>query len=233
MPDNKTCAVIFDMDGTLLNTLADIAHSINSALQRHGFPTHPTDSYRMMVGFGLRQSVARAIEAGKPLASDSEAGEEVTKELLDLMAVEAQTAYAADPVSRTGFYDGMAGLLTSLADRGVPMAVLSNKPDRLVQLIGQEFLGQWNFRGILGARDGSPRKPDPTTALQLAEKMEAKPAEVLFLGDSDIDMITAGRAGMLAVGALWGFRDADELWAAGAQTVVNHPEEILSIVNGR
>ena len=232
MPDNKIRAVIFDMDGTLLNTLADIAHSINSALQRHGFQTHAADSYRMMVGFGLRRSVARAIEAGKPLAADGETGEEVTEELLDLMAAEAQTAYAADPVSRTGFYDGMAGLLTSLADRGIPMAVLSNKPDRLVQLIAQEFLSQWNFRGILGARDGSPRKPDPTTALEVAGEMEAEPTEVLFLGDSDIDMITARRAGMLAVGALWGFRDAEELWAAGAQTVVNHPEEVLSLVNG-
>ena len=228
MPDNKICAVIFDMDGTLLNTLADIAHSINSALQRHGFPTHPADAYRMMVGSGMRPSVERAIEAG-----GGESNEEVTDQLIDRMVAEVNSAYAADPVSRTGFYDGIAGLLTSLADRGIPMAVLSNKPDILVQLIAREFFSQWNFRGILGVREGFPKKPDPTIALEFAGRMEADRAEVLFLGDSDIDMLTARRAGMLAVGALWGFRDADELWTAGAQEVVNHPEEILSLVNGR
>jgi len=228
MPDNKIHAVIFDMDGTLLNTLADIAHSINSILQQHGFSPHPPDSYRMMVGSGLRLAVARAIEAGS-----GQHGEEPAGELIDLMAEEVGAAYAADPASRTSFYDGIAGLLTSLADRGTPMSILSNKPDGLVQLIEREFLSQWSFRGILGARDGSPKKPDPTTALELANRMGADPAEVLFLGDSGIDMMTARQAGMLAVGALWGFRGADELWSAGAVAVVNHPEEILSLVNGR
>lgn len=226
MPENKIRAVIFDMDGTLLNTLADIAHSINCVLQLHGYQAHPVDSYRVIVGSGLRLTVERAIAA-------SETSEQATGELIDLMVGEVQSAYAADPVSRTRFYDGMEAVLTALADRGIPMAVLSNKPDELVHLVAHEFLTRWNFREILGQREGSPKKPDPTTALELAEHLETEPAEILFLGDSDIDMITARRADMLAVGALWGFRDADELWTAGAQEVVNHPEEILLLVNGR
>ncbi|MEE8441428.1 MAG: HAD family hydrolase [Spirochaetia bacterium] len=228
MSDTKIRAVMFDMDGTLLNTLADIANSINSILQQHGFSTHRADSYRLMVGAGLRLTVEQAIEAG-----EGENNGQVTDQLIDLMVAEVQTAYAADPTSRTRLYDGIAGMLTALEDRGIPMAVLSNKPDGLVQLVAREFLGPWNFRRILGARDGSPKKPDPTTALGLAGHLETHPTDILLLGDSEIDMMTARRAGMLAVGALWGFRDADELWSTGARVVVTHPEEVLSLVNGR
>ena len=241
MPARKIGAVIFDLDGTLLNTLPDIAHSINWALQLHGFPPHPDDSYRLMVGSGMRISVRRAIETGRAAIRggesprlDQDAGvEPVTDELIDRMVAEVNAAYAAAPAGRTTFYDGIQLLLNTIVDRGIPMAVLSNKPDQLVQPIATELLGTWEFHRILGQQDGCAKKPDPATALEIAAAMKVEPARVLFLGDSDIDMITARRAGMFATGASWGFRDADELWATGALAVVSHPSEVVSLLNGR
>jgi phosphoglycolate phosphatase len=240
MPDNKIRAVIFDMDGTLLNTLPDIARSINSALTQHGFPSQPDESYRQIVGSGMRTSVMRAIQAGgstnpggeSPQVVSDPPSEPVTDQLIDRMVLEVNAAYAAAPAARTTFYDGVRELLNSIAERELPMSILSNKPDVLVQQIVRELLGDWDFRRILGQKDGHPTKPDPATALETAAAMKVGPADVLFLGDSDIDMITSLRAGMFATGAAWGFRDAAELWAAGAMAVVNHPSEVVSLVNG-
>lgn len=238
MPDNQIRAVIFDMDGTLLDTLADIAHSINSTLGRHGFPPQPVAAYRKMVGSGMRQSVLRAlglddaqqfgtqpsISGGSPPVSD---------DLVAEMVGEVNDTYAADPVGRTRFYDGVPEMLNEISSRSVPMAVLSNKPDRLVRIIATRFLDPWDFTDVLGQRDGFPKKPDPAAARSIAGGLGTDPANILFLGDSDIDIVTARRAGMLAVGALWGFRDRTELVRAGADAVVSHPREVMDLLDDR
>ena len=239
MPANRIRAVIFDLDGTLLNTLPDIAYSINHALGQRGFATHPDDSYRTMVGSGMRVSVTRALEAagiapgriGSPTPDDAPVGPAVAPELIESIVADVNETYAADPVSRTTYYDGIRDLLGTLASRGVPMAVLSNKPDLLVQAIAREYLAEWGFARVLGQRDELPSKPDPQTALEIAREMKVSPDQVIFVGDSDIDMETAHRAGMVAVGAAWGFRGAAELRSAGARIIVGHPSEILSLVS--
>ena len=221
MPENGIGAVIFDLDGTLLDTLADIAYSINSTLERHGLPVHPVDSFRRMVGSGFRNTVEMAV-AGGPF-----------EDHIDALASEASRAYADDPVSRTRFYDGIEQLLDALRNQGIPFAVLSNKPDYLVQILAREFFAGHGFTHICGHRDGLPRKPDPTTALHLAGVLGCDPSEVLFLGDTDIDMMTARNAGMKAIGAAWGFRDSEELVAAGAEAVLSCPEEVMAYMAGQ
>lgn len=238
MPDNQIRAVIFDMDGTLLDTLADIAHSINSTLGRHGFPPHPVAAYRTMVGSGMRQSVLRALglddRAAVGAVPERAGGSaRVSDDLVTRMVDEVNETYAADPVGRTGFYDGVPEMLNEISSRSVPMAVLSNKPDRLVQIIAGRFLDRWSFTEIRGQRDGFPKKPDPAAAHALAEGLGIEPANILFLGDSDIDILTARRAGMMAVGALWGFRDRAELVQAGADAVVSHPREVVDLLDDR
>jgi phosphoglycolate phosphatase len=221
MPDKPVRAVIFDLDGTLLNTLPDIAYSINSRLEANGYATHPADAFKRMVGSGIVTAVRRALAAGN---GDAPPG------VAEQIAREVNETYARNPAGHTVFYDGMRELLDRLQRHSVPMAVLSNKPHELVVLIADELLGDWEFVGIHGQREGVPKKPDPTVALTLARQMHASPGEVLFLGDSDIDMQTAANAGMVAAGAAWGFRGAEELAMAGASVVVNEPLEVAGLI---
>lgn len=220
MPDQIIRAVIFDLDGTLFNTLADIAYSINSVLEKHELPTHDPDDYRQMVGSGIRVAVERAI-----------APQKVDDVLLEEIIADVSATYASDPAGRTSFYEGIEDLLDELSARKVPMSVLSNKPDPLVQSICDKLLGRWEFMSIAGQSDGSPRKPDPAVALEMAKKMQVAASQVMFLGDSDIDMVTAQNGGMLAAGAGWGFRGVEELRRAGARVVFDRPGEIVSYLN--
>lgn len=215
-----TRAVIFDLDGTLLDTLSDIASAMNRVLARHAMPEHAVDAYRTMVGSGLRVLVARAVP-DEARADDS---------LVASMAGELREAYAADPVVRTKAYDGVDELLASLGGMGLPMAVLSNKADPLVQRIVRELFDVSIFRLVQGMRDDVPAKPDPTSALAIARALEVEPADVVYLGDSDVDVRTARNAGMVAVGAGWGFRGEAELVAAGADAVIDRPIDLVELI---
>jgi len=218
MPGIGARAVIFDLDGTLLDTLPDIARCINSVLEEHGFRPHPADAYRRMIGSGLRTALERALE-----------GQRGTADVVSLTR-EVDRVYAEDPVSGSRFYSGVPDVLTELSARRVPMSILSNKPDHLVQLVADHFFGPWQFTRIVGHVDGMPRKPDAAAPLAVAEAMGAEPKDVIFLGDSDIDMLTAEAAGMMAVGAGWGFRGSEELSAAGASIVLSEVKELLLLV---
>lgn len=223
MPREHPKAVLFDLDGTLLDTLADIAAAMNTALEHHGFPPHPVDAYRSMVGSGLRALVERALGRER---------ERVPEETVASLAGELRDYYTRHATDRTVCYDGVPELLDALARREIPCAVLSNKADALVQQIVGELLSGWEFRAVMGLREGAPAKPDPATALEAADALGVEPGAVLYLGDSDVDMETAIRAGMLPVGAGWGFRGAEELRRAGAVVVVEHPADVLPLLNG-
>jgi phosphoglycolate phosphatase len=210
-------AIIFDLDGTLLDTLADIAGGINTALRERGMATHPVESYRRMVGSGLQVLVERAT------GSDD-------SELVSGIASRVREIFASDPIGRTRPYPGIIELLTDLADTGVPTAVLSNKPHALTVQIIDGVLGDHRFASVLGQRDTVLPKPDPSSALESARAMGVDPSSVLFLGDSDVDMITATRAGMYAVGVAWGFRSVPELVDAGARAIVSHPDEVRRLI---
>jgi len=212
-------AVLFDLDGTLLDTLADLADSGNWALGQLGFAEHPTESYKYFVGDGVENLARRALPAGRSDAATVARCAELVRE-----------AYARRWAEKTRPYRGIPELLDALVMRGMPMAVLSNKPDDFTRLCVERLLPRWRFAEIVGARASLARKPDPAGALLIAERLGVAPAEVLYLGDTNTDMQTAVAAGMFPVGALWGFRTADELTASGAQRLVGSPRELVELL---
>jgi phosphoglycolate phosphatase len=209
-------AVLFDLDGTLVDSLEDIADSMNAVLARLGVPEHPVDAYRYFVGEGMEMLVRRALPDGR---------DDDTTLTSALLAVRAE--YAKRSVRKTRPYPGIPELLDTLAGREIPVAVLSNKPHApTLDLVGR-LLGSWSFAAVLGAGPDRPRKPDPAGAFEIAGELGIAPTEWFYLGDTATDMQTARAAGMGAVGVLWGFRTADELTAAGAELLLPHPLDLL------
>ncbi len=209
-------AVIFDLDGTLADTIEDLAGSVNRSLRRRGFPEHDFAEYKLMVGEGFRLLVERALPEG---ARDGR--------FVDEAAAEAAADYAERCLDMTRPYPGIAELLAALAERGAATAVLSNKPDVLTRKIVEALFPGSPFRIVRGETELFPRKPDPASALDIAAGLGASSSETIYLGDSAVDMRTAKAALFAAVGAAWGFRGEAELRAAGADAVIAHPLDLL------
>jgi len=212
-------AVIFDLDGTLLDTLEDLAGAGNRVLRRAGLPEHPVDAYRYFVGEGLVMLIRRILPADLR-----------EQDRVERFVREFREEYGRSWEDRTRLYDGIATLLTGLREKNVSLNILSNKPHDFTLLCVREFLAAWTFDVVLGHRQGLPRKPDPAGALKIARTIGCEPAEILYLGDTATDMRTAAAAGMLPVGVLWGFREADELRENGAAVLVNHPTEVAELL---
>ncbi|MGV1099202.1 HAD family hydrolase [Thiovibrio sp. JS02] len=211
--------VLFDLDGTLLDSLADLAGSMNTVLRRHGYPVHPIDAYRYFVGEGVVKLVERSLPKNRK-----------TPEKIAQCADEMRREYAGRWAETTKPYAGIPELLDALSQRGIPMAILSNKPDDFTREIVKSLLGKWDFAMVAGAREGIPRKPDPAGALAVADKLRIPPDNFLFVGDSNIDMHTARGATMFAVGVLWGFRTEEELKAGGAQALLARPSDLCRLL---
>ncbi len=212
-------AVLFDLDGTLLDTLEDLAVSANRVLADRGYPTHPIDAYRWFVGDGSALLITRA------LPPSERAPENIQACLEAFMADYQHNWHAA-----TRPYEGIIALLGELARRRLPMAVVTNKPHRFTELMLAHYFQDVPFRCALGQRDGVPKKPDPAQALTAAQQIGVAPGACLFLGDSAVDMQTAQRAGMAPIGAGWGFRPRSELIEAGAAQVLAQPHEMLALL---
>ncbi|HDQ40317.1 MAG TPA: HAD family hydrolase [Desulfonatronum sp.] len=217
MTEHQQRGVIFDLDGTLLNTLEDLAESMNIVLSQMGWSTHPTEAYRKFVGNGMDMLVQRALP-------EKHRQKSTATECLRAMRRE----YARRWAKTTRPYSGITALLDQLASQQCPMAVLSNKPDDATQEMVKHFFPRVDFHGIAGAQTGKPKKPDPAMALQLSEIMGLSPGATLFLGDSNTDIQTARAAGMVALGAGWGFRGPAELLDAGAAEVLDAPLKLLN-----
>jgi phosphoglycolate phosphatase len=215
MSQRVTRAALFDLDGTLLDTLEDLADAGNTVLAAMGFPTHPTDAYRYLVGEGVEMLGRRALPP-----------EQTDGDLLQRFVVEMRRVYAERSTAKTRPYEGVPAMLDRLTRQGIPLAILSNKPDDSTQELARALLPSWRFEVVRGARSDVPRKPDPTAALQIACRLGVAPEDFLYLGDSGTDMRTATAAGMFAVGALWGFRDEQELRENGADALARHPSEV-------
>ena len=213
----KIRAVLFDLDGTLADSLADLANATNWALAQLGCPTHPVDSYRCKVGDGTRELCARALPADRQALQD---------EVLRLM----RQRYDLHCFDLTRLYPGILELVTALDKRGLRLAVLSNKPDDFTKRVIARYFQPSPFAVVRGQLPDVPLKPDPTAARQIAQKLGIPPAHWLYLGDTNTDMRTARAAGMHAVGVLWGFRDRAELVKSGAEHVVAKPEDVLALV---
>ena len=212
-------AVLFDLDGTLLDTLQDISDATNAALGKLGFPLHNIQTYRHFMGEGM---VALAFKA----LPDSFRNSDTINQLSAYIVKEYSIRWA----DHTQPFLGIPELLDALVERGMKMAVLSNKPHEFAVEQVEKLLPHWNFSTVIGASGAIPRKPDPTGALEISKKLQVSPAEFLYLGDTDIDMKTATAAGMYPVGALWGFDNADELLAGGAKAVIQRPAELLPLL---
>ncbi len=213
--------VIFDLDGTLLDTIGDIADSMNAALHHMGLPGHAVDAYKTFVGEGMELLVRRSLPEGLR-------DEHAVSTCLEHMKRE----YGQRWRHKTRPFEHIPELLDLLTHKGVRMAVLSNKPDAFTRKIVAAVLGSWQFHTVLGMVPGTPRKPDPLSALAIAHALRVEPSGCLFVGDSSFDMITAVRAGMLPVGVLWGYQDRDTLISSGAASLLADPLELLPLLQG-
>ena len=207
-------AVLFDLDGTLTNTLEDIADAMNRSLRLHGLPEWPLDAYRYLVGDGAKKLAERAVRDRQELALS--------------VQQEYQAYYQEHTRVKTQPYDGVPEMLRALQDKGLKLAVFSNKPDADTKNVVAHFFPDIPWAAVRGQVEGIPVKPDPTGALAVAEALQIPPAEFLYLGDTATDMHCAVNAGMLPIGALWGFRTAEELQSSGARQLVQHPMDVLS-----
>lgn len=210
-------AIIFDLDGTLLDSIDDLADSMNAVLKRSSFPVHDTDSYRYFVGTGLTNLVRKA------LPEQFRTGDNIKK-----YTAEMAKEYEARWDKKTRPYEGIIGTLNALSVIGVRMSVLSNKSHRFTEKIVAKLLPANCFEYVFGDREGVPKKPDPAGALEISSLMKVPPECFLYVGDSDTDMITAVSAGMYPAGVKWGFREPDELIRAGAKTILEKPQELLA-----
>ena len=209
-------AVLFDLDGTLVDTLPDITALMNAALEFLGYPALPREQYRSRVGWG-------SLELAR-LSLPEDSRFEVEVSALDS---EFRKRYEAAPALLSAPYEGILESLAELEKRGIPLSILSNKPDKIMRPVLDLMLPDIRFFRALGVREGEPHKPDPASALEIARDLGLPPGDFLFVGDSAVDMKTARNAGMTPVGVAWGYRDPAELRAEGAVRVLERPSELI------
>lgn len=216
----KLC--IFDMDGTLVNTLNSIAYFANRALEHYGLPAIETERYKRMVGNGADVLVQRMIDAVGG-----------TREQYEQVRALYNKSYDDDFLYLTAPYDGVCDLLRELKSNGIKTAILSNKPDSTAQKVSDALFGGTLIDVCRGGRSGVPLKPDPQAVFQLQKALGAAPEECLYIGDTATDIETAKNAGLFSIGVLWGFRDRAELTRAGADAIVADPAEIAALARAR
>jgi phosphoglycolate phosphatase len=215
----RVAAVIFDLDGTLLDTLEDIAAAGNAALAMVGAPPHPPRDFRKFIGEG----VTRLFEQSLP-------PEQQDLTTIARCAAAFQETYSREWNQRSAPYPGVPELLDRLTAHAIKLAVLSNKPHDFTVACVNHYLAAWRFEAVLGPQEGVPRKPDPTGALRILHELHVHPEQCLYVGDSGVDMQTACAAGIHAVGVSWGFRPVEELRASGADIVLAAPGELLALI---
>ena len=209
---------IFDLDGTLANSIYDLADAVNKALTDGGFPTHDYDEYRHLVGNGAKKLIERALPGGSP------------PELRDKIHAAFSENYRACCLDKTKPYDGIPELIGRLRGEGVLCAVASNKPDEFSRYIVESLFGKDVFSVIRGKREGTPVKPAPDIVYSIAAELGCDLKNAVYIGDSDVDVQTAHNAGLECIGCAWGFRGEEELSRAGADYIARKPQEIADII---
>lgn len=212
-------AAIFDLDGTLLDTVHDIAGSANEILEGFGLSSHPVPAYQHFAGDGVEKLFERALPEGKK-----------TSEMIRSCVLEFESVYAKHWRRNSKPFPGIPELLHALREKKMPLAVLSNKMDVFTKLIVEELFPEGTFEIVLGAREGVPKKPDPLAAHEIARGFSLHPEKIFFVGDTSTDMKTASAAGMIPLGVLWGFRDEEELTSTGASQILRTPADMLSLI---
>lgn len=211
--------IIFDLDGTLLNTLEDLASAVNWVCVQHGWTAHSVEEYKYLVGNGAPKLLERVVPPGV----------EITDELRQVTLAEFTERYNAHKEDKTTVYTGMPQALARLKNSGLTLAVLSNKPHEAAFPVVERYY-PGIFDTVQGALPELPVKPDPTLLRKLMEKLGASPADTLFVGDSNVDIRTAKNGGLPGCGVLWGFRTRAELEAEGADFIVETPEDLAELI---
>ena len=214
----KYKAVIFDLDGTLVNSIKDIADAMNIVLKKREYPTYNYETYKTCVGSGVKSLVIKALPDAKPKT------EEVEECLIDMMQV-----YSEVCTNKTKPYEGILELLEALKTKNIKVSVLSNKEDTLTKKISAFLLPDY-LSPVLGLKVEVDKKPNPKVALEICEEIQVKPEETIFVGDTDVDILVAKNANMLPVGVSWGFRDKKGLIEAGATHILEHPLDLMTIL---
>ena len=217
---SKKQLVIFDLDGTLINSVADLGQATNHALQLHGYPTHDLSKYNYFVGNGVTKLIERALPEQ---FRDEATIEKVKSDFLDY--------YMRHKTDLTRPYDGIPELLHALQEKSVKIAVASNKFIAGTQALVKGFFPDIDFCAVLGQREGVPIKPDPYIANEALQLAGVDRGDCLYVGDTATDMQTASNAGLESVGVSWGFRPVSELKDAGAAHIIDKPAELLSLVD--
>lgn len=223
-------AVIFDMDGTLLDSLQGICNAMNTLLKEMNYPVHSLKEYRYFVGDGINDLIKRALPPQWHHEIEIENEDEKQELELQRLASEYRQIYSKVWPKKSPPYQGIIELLEKMEEFKIKKAILSNKSDDFTKLMAQKLLPSIHFDKVFGVRAGIPRKPHPKSALEIAAHWNLKPEEIIFLGDSGIDMETGINAKMFSVGVMWGFRDKNELIAKGAQKIIHHPMDLLEIL---
>ncbi len=211
--------IIFDLDGTLLNTLEDLAAAVNWVCAQHGWTAHSVEEYKYFVGNGAPKLLERVVPPGV----------EITEELRRVTLAEFTERYNAHKEDKTTVYAGMPQALARLKASGLTLAVLSNKPHEAARPVVDRYY-PGIFTAVQGALPDLPVKPDPTLLRKLMEKLGAVPTNTLFVGDSNVDIWTAKNGGLTGCGVLWGFRTRAELEAEGADFIVETPEDLTELI---
>lgn len=210
--------IIFDLDGTLVNSLDDLAAAANQALKKHGFPIHENEKYKYFVGNGVPKLIERALPENMR-----------TDTVISMVKSDFDAYYSKHYADCTKPYDGINDLLRTLKERGYKLAVASNKPDEFTSVIVTQLFGDI-FDFISGKREDTPKKPAPDIIFKIMKASCVNAENTVMIGDSDVDIITAENAGISSIGCLWGFRTADELKKAGADHLASSPSEILNFI---
>lgn len=217
----KYKAVIFDLDGTLIDSLEDIANSANNILRNYDLPVHPVESYKQFVGDGVMRLIERILPEDKR-----------KEPFINMVLDEFRKEYHQNCDTATRAFEGIEEMLMALKDKGIKMAVLSNKTDELSKRCARKMLPAECFEMIRGHIDSEPRKPDPKVALDIVRRMDVSPSETIFVGDMDIDINTAINAGFLPVGVSWGLGEKQQLTACGAKIMIDNAEALLAVFDG-
>lgn len=214
-----TKLIVFDLDGTLINSLEDLSDSANWMLMQHDFPTHPVDAYRYFVGDGMRKLIERILPP-----------EERNEKQIERCKAEFIAYYTIHMEDKTVVYPGMIELLKELKDRGLKIAVATNKVHIAVAPLMAKYFPGIRFDSMIGQREGIPVKPHPQIMYDILKETGCQQSEALHVGDTATDMQLAHSAGVTPVGVLWGYRPLEELQEAGAKFIISRPEELLGLV---
>ena len=210
-------SVIFDMDGTLLDTLDIISRTNNRILQLHGFPAHTLEEYKGFVGDGMRMLLRRALPEG------------TSEDVISTLLPEVLDLYHEEGVGTIPPFAGIREMLSELVKKGIKISILTNKEHKYALLNAETILGEFAFDAILGERPGKPLKPAPDGIFEIAGITKVPLSQTVYAGDMKADILTAKNAGVISVGCLWGFGRKEDLIALGADFLISKPSEILNI----